>query len=168
MPVGPSLGTVTSKTWLLAPILAVSVCGAPSRASLQVSISPNPIQIKLSLNCGIGPAGCGPSTLNSNWTVTVAETNGVGGRGVVTTLILDPTTGLPLPGQDGSVTGTSSFALSPNSSASLPQVWRWVIQTNVTPTKLSFVTTVDFTDSLNNRIGQSITVSGVANGYTVS
>jgi hypothetical protein len=100
--------------------------------------------------------------------VTVAETNGVGGRGVVTTLILDPTTGSPLPGQDGSVTGTSSFVLGPNGSASLPQVWRWVIQTNVTPTKLSFITTVDFTDSLNNRIGQSITVSGVGNGYTVS
>jgi hypothetical protein len=123
--------------------------------------------MNLAMPFGPLPGGIAPPYLYSTWTVTVAETSGVGGRGVVTTMILD-STGMPLPGQQGTVTGTESFVLGPNGSASVLQAWNWVIQTSVVPTNLSFVTTIDFTDSLNNLSSQNITVSGVANGYIVS
>jgi len=149
---------------LLAVCVLAGSCG-PSRASIGLAVTPDPIPVNLVDPCA-GVFAMFPCSatiyLDARWTVSVSTMNGIGGRGTVEITIVDAASGAPLPEPVGNVSGELEVLLGSYASVSLPLEWRRPIPQDgpgrIPPPQLAFLITVHLTDSTGNRVSDTVTV----------
>lgn len=149
---------------LLAVCVLAGSCG-PSRASIGLAVTPDPIPVNLVDPCA-GVFAMFPCSatiyLDARWTVSVSTMNGIGGRGTVEITVVDAASGAPLPDPVGNVSGQLEVLLGPYASVALPLEWRRPIPQagpgRIPPPQLAFLITVHLTDSTGNRVSEAVTV----------
>jgi hypothetical protein len=147
---------------LIAAMAPVSCGESDPDPSLRVSVSPDPIPVRLETCAGVFAAfPCSRKNLLASFTVSVSA-NEAGGQGSITVVAVDPVGGDPLPDQGGSVSGEAEFTLAPNASAAQQIEWDGAVPESGPgrdlPPRLAFRITVDLAVAAGGRITETVTV----------
>jgi hypothetical protein len=149
---------------LLSGCVLVGSCG-PSRASIGLVVTPDPIPVDLVHPCAgvFAMFPCSATNyIHSKLTVTVSTTNDIGGRGTIEIRAVDAASGQPLPEPAGSVSGEVQVLLGPHASVAMPVEWMRPVPDSgpgrILPPQLAFLITVRLTDGQGNQVSEAVTV----------
>jgi len=88
--------------------------------------------------------------------------NEIGGRGTLDVRVVDAASGAPLSDSAGGISGVLEVLLGPRASVALPVEWRRPIPEGgpgrIPPAQLAFLITAQLTDSMGNRVSETVTV----------